>query len=63
MKCCPKNSARSNNKIGMAYESGTFLEAEVKDSLPASGYQNYDGRELTYYPFTAYICRQHRIKG
>lgn len=43
---------------GMAYESGTFFEAEVKEvsPYPASGYQNYDGRELTYYPFTAYIA-------
>lgn len=43
---------------GMAYESSTFFEAEVKEvsPYPASGYQNYDGRELTYYPFTAYIA-------
>ena len=43
---------------GMAYESGTFFEAEVKEvsPYPASGYQSYDGRELTYYPFTAYIA-------
>ena len=49
---------------GMAYESGTFLEAEVKEvsPYPASGYQNYDGRELTYYPFTAYIADSTGLK-
>ena len=49
---------------GMAYESGTFFEAEVKEvsPYPASGYQNYDGRELTYYPFTAYIADSTGLK-
>ncbi len=49
---------------GMAYESGTFFEAEVKEvsPYPASGYQSYDGRELTYYPFTAYIADSTGLK-
>lgn len=49
---------------GMAYESSTFFEAEVKEvsPYPASGYQNYDGRELTYYPFTAYIADSTGLK-
>lgn len=49
---------------GMAYESGTFFEAEVKEvsPYPASGYQRYDGRELTYYPFTAYIADSTGLK-
>lgn len=49
---------------GMAYESGTFYEAEVKEvsPYPASGYQRYDGRELTYYPFTAYIADSTGLK-
>lgn len=49
---------------GMAYESGTFFEAEVKEvsPYPASGYQIYDGRELTYYPFTAYIADSTGLK-
>lgn len=48
----------------MAYESGTFFEAEVKEvsPYPASGYQSYDGRELTYYPFTAYIADSTGLK-
>ena len=49
---------------GMAYESGTFFEAEVKEvsPYPASSYQSYDGRELTYYPFTAYIADSTGLK-
>ena len=49
---------------GMAYESGTFFEAEVKEvsPYPASGYQSYDGRALTYYPFTAYIADSTGLK-
>lgn len=49
---------------GMAYESGTFFEAEVKEvsPYPASGYQNYGGRELTYYPFTAFIADSTGLK-
>lgn len=49
---------------GMAYESGTFFEAEVKEvsPYPASGYQSYNGRELTYYPFTAYIADSTGLK-
>lgn len=49
---------------GMAYESGTFFEAEVKEvsPYPSSGYQRYDGRELTYYPFTAYIADSTGLK-
>ncbi len=49
---------------GMAYESSTFFEAEVKEvsPYPASGYQNYDGREITCYPFTAYIADSTGLK-
>ena len=49
---------------GMAYESGTFFEAEVKEvsPYPSSGYQNYSNRELTYYPFTAYIADSTGLK-
>lgn len=48
---------------GMAYESGTFFEAEVKEvsPYPSSSYQVSD-RELSYYPFTAYIQEGEGLK-
>lgn len=41
---------------GMGYESGTFFQAEVREvsPYPSSSYQVSD-RELSYYPFTAFI--------
>lgn len=50
--------------MGTAYESNTFFEAEIKEvsPYPANGYQNYDDRELTYYPFTAYIAESTGLK-
>lgn len=42
---------------GMAYESMTPFQAEVKEvsPYPADDYRMYSNREVTYYPFTAFI--------
>lgn len=42
---------------GMAYESMTPFQAEVKEvsPYPADDYAMYNNREVTYYPFTAFI--------
>ena len=42
---------------GMAYESMMPFEAEIKEvsSYPADDYMICNNREVTYYPFTAFI--------
>ena len=42
---------------GMAYESMMPFEAEIKEvsPYPADDYMMYNNREVTYYPFTAFI--------
>ena len=42
---------------GMAYESMMPFEAEIKEvsPYPADDYMMYSNREITYYPFTAFI--------
>lgn len=42
---------------GMAYESMMPFQAEVKEvsPYPADDYRMYNNREVTYYPFTAFI--------
>ncbi len=50
---------------GFTYESGLPIEAEIKEisNFPSSGNMYGYGREVSYYPFTAYIKNSDGLKN
>lgn len=50
---------------GFTYESGLPIEAEIKEisNFPSSGNMYGNGREVSYYPFTAYIKNSDGLKN